>query len=98
MSLPTGTPLNIHSFLNKVNQFILNPIIVLMFAVALITFFWGLVEFIYKAGSEDGRETGKRNMLWGIIGMFIMVGVYGIIKVILSTFGIGAPDYISPSL
>jgi len=84
----------ISTFLGKVNQFILNPLIVLMFVVALVVFFWGLVEFIYKAGSEEGREVGKRNMIYGIVGMFIMVGVYGIINLILSTFGLDTPAYL----
>ncbi len=87
-------PLSIQSFLSRISEFILNPIIVLMFVVALLTFFWGLVEFIRSAGSEDGRETGKRNMMWGIIGMVIMVGVYGIIRITLSTFGIDTPVYL----
>ncbi len=87
--------MSINAFLDKVNQFILNPLIILMFVVALLVFFWGLVEFIYKAGSEDGREVGKRNMMWGIAGMVIMVSVYGIIRLILQTFGIsGSAPYI----
>ncbi len=88
--------MNINTLLNRINEFILNPIIILMFVIALIIFFWGLVEFISKAGSEDGRSTGRRNMMWGIIGMLIMVGVYGIIRLILSTFGLDAPDYLGP--
>lgn len=80
--------MDINLFLSRVNEFILNPLIILMFVVALLVFFWGLVEFIYKAGSEEGREVGKRNMMWGIIGMFIMIGVYGIISLILGTIGI----------
>jgi type VI protein secretion system component VasK len=88
-------PQDIDSLLDRINEFILNPVIVLMFAVALIVFFWGLVEFIAKAGNEEGRSIGKRNMMWGIVGIFIMVAVYGIIKLILSTFGIGPPPYLS---
>jgi len=86
--------MSIDSFLGRVTEYILNPIIVLMFVVALLVFFWGLVEFIHKAGSEDGRETGKRNMMYGIIGMVIMIGVYGIIRITLATFGIDTPEYI----
>lgn len=86
--------MKINSLLGKVNEFILNPLIILLFVVALIVFFWGLVEFISKAGSEEGRETGKRNMVWGVVGMFIMVAVYGIIKLILATFGVPLPPYL----
>lgn len=83
--------LTINGLLGRIDQFILNPLIVLMFVVSLLVFFWGLVEFITKAGEEGGRETGRRNILYGIIGMCIMVGVYGIIHVILATFGIPVP-------
>ena len=86
--------MTINSLLGKINEFILNPIIILLFVVALLVFFWCLVEFIYKACSEDGRETGKRNMIWGIVGMVVMVSVYGIIRLVLNTFGIPYPDYL----
>jgi phosphotransferase system glucose/maltose/N-acetylglucosamine-specific IIC component len=88
--------MNINVFLGRVNEVIINPLIVLMFVAALLVFFWGLVEFIYKAGSDDGRETGKRHLMYGIVGMFVMVGVYGIIRLILNTFGIPTPSYIAP--
>lgn len=84
--------------LNKINRYILNPIIGLLFLVALLTFLWGLIELIAKAGSEDARQSGRRNIMWGIVGMFIMIAVYGIIRIILNTFGIQAPTYIAPLL
>lgn len=93
-------PFTITSLLGKINQYILNPIIVLLFAIALLVFFWGIVEFIRDAGSEDGRENGKRNILWGIVGMFVMVAVYGIIRIILNTIGIapGSVPFMGTSL
>lgn len=89
---------SIDSFLGRINLYILNPIIVFMFVVALLVFFWGLVQFIYNAGSDSGRDTGKQHIIWGIVGMFIMVAVYGIIRLILDTFGLSAPEYIAPML
>jgi hypothetical protein len=91
--MPTSVP----ELLGRINQYILNPIIVLMFLVALVVFFWGLVELIRDAGGE-GKETGRRHIMWGIVGLFIMVAVYGIIRIILSTFGLSSPEYILPLL
>jgi uncharacterized membrane protein YidH (DUF202 family) len=90
--------MSIESFLGRINLYILNPIIVFMFVVALLVFFWGLVQFIYNAGSDSGRDTGKQHIIWGIVGMFIMVAVYGIIGLILNTFGLPSPEYIAPML
>jgi hypothetical protein len=78
-------------FVANINEWILNPIILLLFVLALLLFFWGLAEFILKAGSEDGRTKGKQHMLWGIIGIFVMFAVYGILKVLANTFGFSLP-------
>ena len=75
-------------FLNRVSYYILNPLIGLLFAVALAYFIWGVFNFIRNQDSDAERETGKQHMVWGIIGMFIMVAVYGIIGIITHTFGL----------
>lgn len=81
----------IQEFLNKINQYILNPLIVLAFAIAFVVFLWGLFQFILTQTSDANREEGKRKIFWGLFGMFIMFSVYGIIRLILSTFGISSP-------
>lgn len=73
---------------NKISDAILNPIILLLFSLALIFFLWGLVVFIWKADNPDARKTGISHMLWGIIGMFVMLSAFGIIKLIQSTIGV----------
>ncbi len=59
-----------------------------MFSLALAYFLWGLVAFIRNAANAEARATGQRHMLWGIIGMVIMVGVFGIISLLVNLFGI----------
>lgn len=86
--------MTINTLLNKIISLILQPIVILMFAVALVVFFWGIVQFISSSNTDDGREKGKRNIFWGIVGMFIMFSVYGIIGIILETFGITPPSYL----
>lgn len=79
--------------LERINDAILNPFITLLFAVAFVVFLWGVFEFIRGADNEDARKKGGKNIQWGIIGMVIMFAVYGIIRVILSTFGISATTF-----
>ena len=76
------------SFLGRVSQYILNPAIGLIFALAFVYFMWGVFTMIKNADNETERATGRQNMIWGIVGMFIMVAVYGIIGVIIGTFGL----------
>ena len=75
-------------FLNKVNQYVLNPLILLLFAIALLVFFFGIAQFIASQTADTKREEGKRKIFWGLFGMFIMVSAYGLIRLILGTFDI----------
>jgi len=83
----------ITEFLNKINEFILNPIIALAFAIALLVFFWGIFQFINSETADTKRDEGKRKIFYGLFGMFIMVSAFGLIRLILGTFGITPPSY-----
>jgi len=72
----------------KISTEIFNPLIRLLVALAVVYFLWGVVKFIINIDDESARTEGKRHMVWGIIGIFIMISVWGIINVIETTFGI----------
>ncbi|HZS42759.1 MAG TPA: hypothetical protein VFA52_00890 [Candidatus Paceibacterota bacterium] len=78
----------IDNLLQRIDEVIVNPLIYLLFAIALVVFLWGVVQFIINSDNEAGRTKGRQHILWGLIGMFIMVSAYGIINVIVHTFGI----------
>lgn len=78
-------------FLMKFNNAILYPLVTLMMAVALLIFLWGCFEFIMAAGDPGARTTGKKHILWGIVGMVIMVSAYGILTIAVGTFGLEVP-------
>ncbi len=82
--------MNVDGLLKNIDNLILNPLIFLMFGVALVVFLWGVVQFIIAADSAEGRKLGRQRILYGIIGMFIMVSVYGILYIIIHTFGISS--------
>jgi len=80
----------VQEFLGKVNEFILNPLITLAFAIAFLLFFFGVFQFIRSETADSKREDGKRKIIYGLLGMFVMFSAYGIINLILGTFGIPA--------
>lgn len=79
-------------FLAKVVEQIVNPLILLLSAVALVVFAWGLFKLVRDAGDDKGREQGRRAILWGIIGFVIIFGTYGIINLAMATFDITPND------
>ncbi len=75
-------------FIKKVDSVILNPIIILGFAVAMMVFLWGVFQFIRNPADEGNRKEGQRNIMWGLLGLLIMFGAKSIIKIVLGTFGV----------
>ncbi len=73
------------TLLNKIVAQIISPIIYLMMALAFLYFLWGVFIFIKNADSPDKRTEGYDHMMWGIIGLFIMISANGIISLITGT-------------
>ena len=78
--------MTITALVNNLTAVVINPAILLLFAVALAYFVWGLVQFLVALSSDvKGVGIGKQHMLWGTVGMFIMVAAYGILTLIQNT-------------
>jgi len=78
----------VSALVSKIQDAIINPIIGIIFALALLLFVWGVARFLIQADDANAREQGKKHIIYGLIGMFIMVSVYGILSVITGTLGV----------
>ncbi|OGJ05811.1 hypothetical protein A2456_01705 [Candidatus Nomurabacteria bacterium RIFOXYC2_FULL_36_19] len=98
---------SLNQFIANVDREIINPLILFLFALALVYFLYGLFEFIANGANDEKKTTGKSHMLWGVVGLTIMMGVWFILGVIMSTFNIEGikpetgdvelPEYVAPS-
>lgn len=79
------TPLQ---FACKLVTIIINPLLALLFAAALLVFVWGLVEFLWGIGQgQADKEKGRNHMIWGIVGLFIMTVATGLVYLTINTIG-----------
>jgi hypothetical protein len=65
------------------------PIVV---GLALLGFFWGLAKFLF--GGAEGKDEAKTLMIWGLIALFVMVSVWGLVRFIGNALGIQQGDTI----
>lgn len=70
------------TIIQKVNDAILTPIVYLLFAVATVYFLFGLMKFILNQDNDEAQSEGKKHMMWGVVGIAIMVSVWGILNLI----------------
>lgn len=78
----------LNTFLTKVVIQIVDPIILLLAGAAFVVFIWGVFEFIKGAGEEKAREDGRRAIMWGLIGLVVIFGAFGILNIALHTFNL----------
>lgn len=89
--IPTAEA-SVVTLMQSVNKVIINPLIYFIFALAIIYFLYGLVKYLLSPDNEELRTSSKQHMLWGVFGMFIMVAVFGIMNILLSTLGVDKKD------
>lgn len=66
---------------------IISALLPLIFTLAFVTFIWGVFRFMYSE-DKNKKQEAKNFILWGIIGLFVMVSLWGIIAILGQTFGI----------
>ncbi|OGG52001.1 hypothetical protein A3C18_04175 [Candidatus Kaiserbacteria bacterium RIFCSPHIGHO2_02_FULL_54_11b] len=83
------------NIMQRFEAYIIYPAILIVFALGFLLFVYGLVEFLWKLNEGGDNKEGKEHMLWGIVGMLIMVSVWGILELLDNTFGL---DFRNPDV
>ncbi len=69
-------------------------LIPILIAVGLLFFIWGLVQFMMSGGDETAKTKAKAHMVWGVIALFVMVSVWGLVGLLGKLTGIKATSTI----
>ena len=77
------------NFVAKVNEIILFPLIALLLGIAFLYFIYGCAQYIINAASDQAREEGKKHIMYGLIGMVVMLSAYALLTLAVNTFGLG---------
>ena len=86
------TLLNTLGFFNT----LLNGAIGLLITLAILAFFYGLVRYLFKLGGSEGSKEGLKIMLYGVIAIFVMVSIWGIVRLLQSTFSVTSTTPVIP--
>lgn len=85
-SLPSSP--KFQDLLSTASCIISGSVIPLIFALAVVMFIWGVVQYVINSDDETKKSQGRQFMIWGIIALTVMVSVWGLVKILGATFGI----------
>lgn len=65
---------------------ILNVIIPILITLGVIYFIWGVIKYV-TAKDEEAQKEGRNTIISGIIGLFVIVAIWGLVGILQNTFG-----------
>ncbi len=68
---------------------LIKSLVPLIVALTLLVFIWGIFQLV-RSNSEDSRQEAIAVITYGIISLFVMVSVWGLVSILTSTFFGGA--------
>lgn len=77
---------------------LINAVLPVFLALASIIFIWGVVTYITAAGDEEKRKKGQQRIMYGLIGLFVLVAFWGIVNVVVNTLGLSTTPPTPPEI
>ncbi|OGZ55717.1 MAG: hypothetical protein A3J04_04180 [Candidatus Ryanbacteria bacterium RIFCSPLOWO2_02_FULL_47_14] len=68
---------------------VINWVIPVVVALAVLVVIWGAFQFVVSAGDPEKRKEGKDKIIWGIVGVVVILSIWGLIGFLASTFDLG---------
>jgi hypothetical protein len=66
-------------------QYLLDRLVVLLIAFAVVWFIWNVIRFT-MAEDEEGKSKAKSQMIWGIVALAVIVSIWGLVAILQSIF------------
>lgn len=56
-------------------------LIPMLVSLAVLLFLWGVLKYVF-AKSDGDKKDARNFMIWGIVGLFVMVSVWGLVRIL----------------
>jgi heme/copper-type cytochrome/quinol oxidase subunit 4 len=78
--------MSFEQIVTNIVQIVNKGLIPLLYALAFVYLLIGLVRYFFiGGGSDEDREKGKQMLMYGLIGIFVIFSVWGLVNLFLST-------------
>ncbi len=77
---------------------LLNSVVPVLIALGVVYFAWGVVTYVI-AGEDEAKKKGRDMIIYGIIGLAVIIGMWGLVNLLRNTFGLNnSQNFIVPTV
>ncbi|MCX6754199.1 MAG: pilin [Candidatus Nomurabacteria bacterium] len=77
---------NLTNLINFFTCTLMNAVVPLLGALAVVGFIYGIIKYFLNPDNEEKRKEGKNFMFWGLVTLFVMVSIWGIVSLFSNSF------------
>ncbi|MBU1091849.1 hypothetical protein KKA27_03245 [Patescibacteria group bacterium] len=67
---------------------LVDSIIPILMVLVVAVFLWGIVRYVTAGGDAEKEKAARGYIIYGLIGIFVLVAFWGIVKMFAGTFGV----------
>lgn len=79
---------SISGIINWASCMLIKTIVPFLFSLATVAFIWGVIQFYLNPENEEKRKKGKSFIIGGLIALFVMLSMWGLVSIFTTTFQI----------
>ena len=77
---------------------LLNAVVPVLIALGVLYFVFGVVSYVI-ASDEEAKKAGRDRIIFGIIGLAVIIGLWGLVNLLRRTFGLNnTQNYTLPTV
>ncbi len=84
--VPGATVQTVETFICKIGD-ILSIIVPILIALGVVYFIWGVITYVIS-DDEEAKQAGRNRIIFGIIGLAVIIGLWGLVRILTRTFGV----------
>lgn len=82
----------------KIFANLINLAIPVLIGASVLVFIWGLFMYITNPSEDEKKKEGRDIMIWGVIALFVMFSVFGLVNLLIGTFQLSNATLTAPKI
>ncbi|MFA5783204.1 MAG: hypothetical protein WC868_13130 [Bacteroidales bacterium] len=67
---------------------ILDTLIPILVVLGVVYFIWGVITY-FIGSDEEAKKKGRDKIIYGLIGLIVIVAMWGLVGIVINTFDVG---------